>query len=163
MRSKKLADKKPKDARSDPKIHLPALCDWCREGGTLNSYAEIAGNPSYKMLWRMLNADTDWRTKYFLACKDRADFRADRVDAIIQDMRDKVIDPQAARVAIDAIKWQTACENRAKYGDKQQVDVNDITTISDAELRFRAAKLLAIVGVSCLPGGVDQAGGGEEN
>lgn len=60
--------------------------------------------------------------EYERARTRRADARADRIDAI----RDRVVagslDPNAARVAIDAEKWQAGKEQPKRYGDRLEID-----------------------------------------
>ncbi|RRU17834.1 hypothetical protein EGJ34_06760 [Stenotrophomonas sp. 278] len=51
----------------------------------------------------------------------RADARFERLDEIMEEVRTGKLDPSAARVMMDAIKWQSGKENAKRYGEKLQL------------------------------------------
>lgn len=95
-----------------------------------------------------------FRQMYVQARKFRADARVESIDEDIQALRRGKLDPQAARIIIDAKKWLAGKENQGRYGDAMTlrgdksapVQVEQRTTVvelSEAELHALAAKGLA--------------------
>lgn len=94
-----------------------------------------------------------FRQMYLRARELRAEARFERIDQVVHDMRIKKIDPQVARVEIDAIKWQLAKENQTRYGDKvtlrgdkeapMQLQSTVTVELSETQLHAIAAKGLA--------------------
>lgn len=84
-----------------------ALASWCRENSV-----------SYPTVMRWLADDEAFQANYARAREASADADADAMS----DLRDRVlsgeIDPQAARVAMDALKWSSGKRNPKRYGDK---------------------------------------------
>jgi hypothetical protein len=97
------------------------LCDWIADGKSVRSYCRE--NPEYKPSTIVLWADTfpDFAEQYTRANLLRADSKFDKIDDVIEDMRKQTIDPQMARVEIDAIKWQSGKLQPKKYGEKIDV------------------------------------------
>ena len=66
------------------------------------------------------------------------------IDRICRDALSGQLDPNAARVAIDAQKWIAGKENARKYGDRQQIEVGrvgEFDQMFDQELKtFIAAE-----------------------
>lgn len=101
----------------------------------------MEGMPDKSTLYRWKREDADFRDKYARAREDRADARQDEIDDIVQKMLAGAIKPDAARVAIDAIKWQMGKEKPKSYGEKIQIDARHehVNGLSDAELERIAA------------------------
>lgn len=57
------------------------------------------------------------RQHYARARELRADARFESADHVMYLLRTKKVDAQAARVMLDAIKWQTGIENARRYGN----------------------------------------------
>lgn len=93
------------------------LCDWMADGNSVRAYCRkyTQYKPSTICTW--LNEYPDFTEQYARAINMRADAKFDKIDEVIDDMRTKVVDPQMARVEIDAIKWQAGKMNPKKYGD----------------------------------------------
>jgi hypothetical protein len=123
--------------------HIQALCEHVTLGKSLSNYCKKKNTPAVStMLTWMINNPT-YAEQYAHAREARADARADKIDDIVQQVLDKKIDPNAARVAIDAIKWQAGKEKPKRYGDKQTLDVNDITRQDESDLRSEFARLFS--------------------
>lgn len=97
------------------------ICTEIAEGSNLNKITQRDDMPSRFTLYKWLDEKEGFSNNYIRAKEQRADGRFDRIDQVILDMRNREIDPQMARVEIDAIKWQAGKENE-KYGDKQKVE-----------------------------------------
>lgn len=64
--------------------------------------------------------------KYARACDERADHRAEMIDDIAERCLSGEVDPQAARVAIDAHKWTASKLKPKKYGDKISAELSGV-------------------------------------
>jgi len=95
------------------------ICDRIANGQSLVSILESLGSPSYSTFMRWLESDTgDLRDRYARAREAQGDYSFDQVGAIAADVLAGSVDPQAARVAADLIKWRAGKLRPAKYGDK---------------------------------------------
>lgn len=97
------------------------LCDHMADGKSVRAYCRE--HPEYKpsTICNWLLQYPDFTEQYARAINMRADAKFDKIDDVVEDMRAKTIDPQMARVEIDAIKWQAGKMNSKKYGDKVDV------------------------------------------
>lgn len=59
---------------------------------------------------------------YARAQRSRAQAQFERIGEIAEQVLDGKLDPQAARVAIDAWKWTTGRQDPKKYGEKIQLE-----------------------------------------
>jgi len=99
--------------------------------------------PSYSTVMRWIRDNPEFAEMYTRACEDMADNDADKISDVAQRVIDGEIDPQAARVAIDAYKWSAGKRRPRKYGDKIEIDQTtrvavthtlDVTNLSLEEL-----------------------------
>lgn len=108
-----------------PSIFSPELaeriCALVASGSSIGRIAKMEGYPSDTTILRWLaqeGPDFDaFRAMYARAREFRADARFESIDDILDELRAKKVDPQAARVMIDAIKWQASKERPRSYGD----------------------------------------------
>lgn len=84
--------------------------------------------PSYPTVMRWIRDNPDFAQSYTRACEDMADNDADKISDVADRVLKGEVDPQAARVAIDAYKWSAGKRRPKKYGDK--VDVTQTTTVA---------------------------------
>lgn len=114
------------------------------EGDSVRKISESPGMPSrFTILKWGLDPNHPFSVHYARARVARAEFYADQIEDIAKRLldNDPDLDPQAARVAIDAIKW-TACKMRPDvYGDRLKVDhEHSVSELPDADI-------LGIIGV----------------
>jgi hypothetical protein len=103
------------------------ICKGIACGLSVNkSCAENDLHPS--TFWEHLAKNEKLSDNYARAREARADARAESIDDLSQRVIAGEIDPQAARVAMDAQKWLTARENPKRYGEK--LDVTGVTASS---------------------------------
>ena len=95
-----------------------AVCSDIAMGASLRKLARKPGMPPLSVLMKWLNQNPEFAEQYARAREVRADSRADRVDDIIDQVEVGMLDPQAARVMIDALKWQCGHEMPKRYGVK---------------------------------------------
>ena len=79
--------------------------------------AGCARCPSSAAFWARLSVDKDLQDKYLRAREHRAHARFERLQELMDRIESGELDPTAARVMIDALKWQCAHEKPNVYGD----------------------------------------------
>lgn len=143
-----MAAKKPAktDSTADerpPKMGRPSLyseglantiCDRIACGESLASICRDDGMPDYKTVIRWLREKDDFRDNYTRAREDQADADADSVQDIGRRVLTGELDPQAARVAIDALKWAAGKRKPKKYGDKLDLNHSGSLTVNPTDL-----------------------------
>lgn len=100
------------------------------EGMSVASIAEVDGMPTARTIFKWLargeggepDDPASFVHQYARARASRADARFERLDDVMLKLEQGLIDPAAARVIMDAIKWQTGKENYSKYGEKVEVN-----------------------------------------
>lgn len=90
---------------------------YIASGQSLRSACKMPGMPSHTTILRWFNYNEGFRSQYARATEFRADMRFEKIDEIVRDMMLGLISPRAARVMIDALKWQMSKENPKRYGN----------------------------------------------
>lgn len=135
--SKSAAAKKRAPAKSKPTGRpgsytqdlAERVCVLIAQGDSVAKIGEMDGMPDARTIFRWLasNAGGDeddpasFRQQYMRARASRADARFERLDEIMEKVGNGLLDPAAARVMMDAIKWQSGKENAKRYGEKVQL------------------------------------------
>jgi hypothetical protein len=78
--------------------------------------------PGYSTVMRWVREIPEFAESYARAREDMADHDADKIADVAQRVADGEIDPQAARVAIDAYKWSAGKRRPKRYGDKLEIE-----------------------------------------
>jgi len=100
------------------------------EGKSLKSILDKSKTlPSRPIVYEWLNSenknfDKEFLNNYTGAREDSADIDADKIEVLNQEIRNKTIDPQSARVIADNLKWIAGKKKPKKYGDKLEIDSN---------------------------------------
>ncbi len=76
----------------------------------------------YSTVMAWLKVHADFQENYTRAREDQGDADADKVTDVAHRVLTGEIDPQAARVAIDAFKWSAGKRRPKVYGEKQQLE-----------------------------------------
>lgn len=99
-----------------------AICGFIVEGDSVRIAAKRAGLEVTKFM-RMLAADDNGPLvkQYLRARETRADMRFERVDDLKEMLLAKALDPQSAKVLIDAEFRQMGKENAKRYGEKMDI------------------------------------------
>ena len=103
------------------------ICILIKEGKPLSKLCteqkKLQGRfPSKELVYRWLNDDSKFVQQYLEARKVSADRTAELIEETAADLlnkelpKDQRLDANAARVAIDALKWVAAVKNPSKYG-----------------------------------------------
>ncbi len=116
------------------------ICERLAEGESLRSICRDEGMPGMSTIFRFLRdeANESARQQYARAREDQADTDADKISEHADMVAAGLIDPQAARVAIDAWKWSAGKRKPKVYGDKLDLNHGGGLTINlasdDADL-----------------------------
>lgn len=97
-----------------------AICASIAEGSGIVSACQAA-QVDKATFFRHLASHPEDCDKYARARQTRADSRFESVDEIAAEVKAKTIAPDAARVLIDAIKWQCGKESPKRYGDRLEL------------------------------------------
>lgn len=94
------------------------VCEYIALGYSVQKVSKQEGMPAPSTIFSWLSKHESFVEKYARARKERTNARFERIDQVVQDLRDGTIDHKVARVELDAIKWQLGKEAPAKYGDR---------------------------------------------
>lgn len=103
------------------------ICDHIADGGSLAAYCR-KHDLSPSNVFRWLDKNPEFRIRYARARLDQADSDSDAINdlarrATLKPTDPDYVDPQGARVAIDALKWTAAKRNARLYGDKIAIEM----------------------------------------
>lgn len=97
---------------------VEAILDRIAGGESLMAILRENGMPGYSTFISHLSKDEELQDKYRRAREASGDADADKVGDIADKAARGEIDPNAARVAIDAYKWAAGKRKPKVYGDK---------------------------------------------
>ena len=114
-----------------PSSYTPEIAaKFCSElalGNSLRSVCARDDMPSHTTIYTWLTQHPEFLEQYARAKDDSADADADKIEHIAEMVLEGKVDPQAGRVAMDAYKWTAGKKRPRKYGDKIQLDHNNIS------------------------------------
>lgn len=96
------------------------ICEQIAQGNALHILCSCDGMPAERTVYQWLEKNPEFAQKYARA-RERQQDRS--VDEIVE-IADKCIDPNKARVQIDARKWRASKLAPKKYGDKLELSGN---------------------------------------
>jgi hypothetical protein len=107
------------------------ICEAIASGSGLVPFLNANPDmPTYSTVMRWARDVPSFLQEYTRARDDSADLDADRVAEVAQAVRDGLLDPNAARVAIDAYKWSAGKRKPKKYGDKVEIATTGTMAVS---------------------------------
>lgn len=119
---------------------LEEICARISEGQSLASVCRDDDMPEIRAVWRWLASDEDFSRDYARAIQARAMAHADRVLDVTEAVMRGEIPADAARVALDGMKWTASRLLPKMYGDRQQLEA---TVTHTHTLHLEALKELA--------------------
>lgn len=99
------------------------ICERIAEGEPLTKICRDEAMPSYRTVLNWRVKDSEFLQMYTRAREDAGDTLADEIRELAQKVERGKLDPNAGRVAIDALKWIASKLKPKVYGDRSQVDV----------------------------------------
>ncbi len=109
------------------------ICELVADGSNLNKMCKKKGFPKRPTVYEWMSRHKSFSDSYAQARTDRADTRADKIDDICEKVEGGDLDPQSARVIIDALKWQAGKEDQSRYGDKLDLNHKGGITVTTGE------------------------------
>ena len=115
------------------------ICAALAAGQSILAIARDEGMPPESTI-RRWGRNSKWSSEEFVAeyahaREDNADHHFDRLQEIEARLEQEDIDPHAARVLLDSMKWRLAKQLPRSYGDRTRMDMTaslDVTTrVSD--------------------------------
>ena len=112
----------PKSIKS-PEL-MDEICRRIAEGRAVKNVCQDEDMPTFSFVWKWISEDAVFEHRYARAIQQRALNHADEITFMVQEVREGKLPPDAARVAIDAMKWTASRLLPKVYGDKQIVEAN---------------------------------------
>lgn len=134
--------------RKTPEL-IKEICARISEGRSLSSVCKDEDMPNHSVTWRWLSEDSSFQEQYARAIQSRAMAHADRVLDVTAAVLAGKIPPDAARVALDGMKWTASRLLPKVYGDRTQVDA---TVTHTHTLHLEALKELSGKGSGYIEG-----------
>ena len=106
------------------------------EGYSLRKACLQVGKP-LKTVWAWMQKCEDFRNHYARAKEESGDADQDKLDEIAERVLTGELEPQAARVAADIIKWSASKKKPKKYGDRIHTEHSgkvELSGMDDEEL-----------------------------
>lgn len=101
------------------------ICEEIMEGRSLRSIVrDDDGMPSLSIIFKWLDENAWFLEQYARAKDNQADTNTEDIQDLAKRVVSGEVDPQAARVAIDAYKWTASKLKPKKYGDKLDLSTN---------------------------------------
>ncbi len=99
------------------------ICERIAEGEPLTRICKDRQVPAYRTVlgWRVANEE--FQQMYARARQDAADTLADEIRELAGRVEKGELEPNAGRVAIDALKWIASKLKPREYGDRQRMDL----------------------------------------
>jgi hypothetical protein len=82
------------------------ICERVANGSSLLKLSKEEGMPSRDQMEYWIDVAEERRETYERARQTRAEYRVEMIDGIVAKLNNGTLDPNAARVMIDAIKWR---------------------------------------------------------
>lgn len=98
------------------------LWEHMAEGHSLRSF--ISGSDiSYNTVWSRIQNDPELSERFEMVRNVRAMQNAERIEALAEKVEQEQIDPNAARVSINARQWLAERMDPKRWGNKIQQDI----------------------------------------
>ncbi len=159
--SKAKAKEKPKMGR--PSLYTDELantiCDRIAMDESLVQILMAPGMPDYATVMRWLRDRPDFCANYARAREAQADFQADELRDLGKRALRGEVPADAARVAVDVLKWSAGRRNPKKYGDRQHLEhtgkdggpIKTEQALPVEERQRQIDELLAKMGMTMVP------------
>ena len=111
---------------------LNKICQYIVEGKSLRSISKMEGMPTVQAVMKWLNNDEQFYKQYQIARENQGDLYGEMINDIALDLiNGNRTDFQNCRVAIDSLKWTVSKMSSKRWGDRQQIDVNQTNYVDE--------------------------------
>jgi hypothetical protein len=100
------------------------ICEDIIDGRSLRSICREDGMPGLSTVFKWLDEDPWFLEQYTRAKDNQADTNTEDIQDLAKRVVSGEVEPQAARVAIEAYKWTASKLKPKKYGDKIDMTTN---------------------------------------
>ena len=119
-----------------------SIASLIMEGRSVNRICQSEQFPASTTVHRWIcDFDHPFREKYARAVEARGIYFGEKVSEIAQLVLSGRVDPNAGRVAIDALKWSAGRMNPRRYGDRIDVNANHSGRVDHGVVVFAVGKL----------------------
>jgi hypothetical protein len=125
---------------------MDIICNLVTDGHNLPKICRRDDLPNRETIYQWMKEDAQLANKYAQARERRADARSDRIDYYKRLSLTGKIDPNTARVIIDAEKWQAGKENAKRYGDRQIIEHEVGSNLAELMDLAKERRMKAITG-----------------
>lgn len=119
------------------------------EGQSLFTICQDAHMPARSQVYKFIREDAQFRAEYECALDQRADKYVEQIADLSRHMQDRAAmgasneEVTALKAHINSLQWIAARLNPKKYGDKQQLDIDQKVTLDEKQLDQRLNALIA--------------------
>ena len=122
------------------------ICFQLAMGNSLRKVCEMKGMPSLTSAWKWRTNHPYAASQYALAKMESADSDQDKIEEISEKVLTGEYDPNAARVAMDGIKWCASKKKPKVYGDLHKY-INEAETLKvEHNITINTNSLLGSIG-----------------
>jgi hypothetical protein len=134
-------------------------------GQSLNSICKLDGMPHISTVFDWLRKDHVFADNYAQARATQADAKFEEISDVARRVIDGEIDPHAARVFIDAVKWQAAKLRPQVYGDRVEhvIKSGNAADLTDDELARIALAAAPALLLTASPDSATDTGSVQDN
>lgn len=119
------------------------------EGESVFTICQDAHMPARSQVYKAIREDAQFRVEYEAALEQRADKYVEQIADLSRQMQERAAmgatneEVTALKAHINSLQWIAARLNPKKYGDKQQLDIDQKVTLDDKQLDQRLNALIA--------------------
>lgn len=122
------------------------------EGESVFTICQDTHMPARASVYKAIREDAQFKQEYEAALDQRADKYVEQIADLSRQMQDRAAmgasneEVTALKAHINSLQWIAARLNPKKYGDKQQLDIDQKVTLDDKQLDQRLTALMAKAG-----------------
>lgn len=81
------------------------ICEWLSGGKSLKAFCRTEGAPHEATVFRWIVAHEEFRKLYVHARQAAGYAHGDRIIHVVEQLKDRQVDPQTAKAMMDGLKW----------------------------------------------------------
>ena len=101
------------------------ICERISNGESIKAILKSDDNyPSFQTWCKWRRENDELLDLYTRSIQDKAESVDSEIDNIIEELKDRTLDPASARVIIDTLKWKASKYYPKMFGDKIDANLN---------------------------------------